>query len=101
MFDRTPGYMDRFDRLWLMLRGYNGGEAHGRAEAQATGLKLPTRGQIDAACGRARRAALQCRENLAYPRRILLVLQPRYASWGASWGPVWQPAQQQVRQVRP
>ena len=50
---------------------------------------------------RARRAALHCRENLAYARRILLVLQPRYASWGASWGPVWQPAQQQVRQVRP
>lgn len=101
LFDRTPGYMDRFDRLWLMLRGYNGGEGHWRAEARATGLALPTRGQIDAACGRARRAALHCRENLAYARRILLVLQPRYASWGASWGPVWQPAQQQVRQVRP
>ena len=82
LFDRAPAYLGRFDRYWLALRAYNGGEGHWRAEAAATGLAEPTRGQIDAACGQARRAALHCRENLAYPARILQVLQARYAGWG-------------------
>ncbi|HMS05329.1 MAG TPA: transglycosylase SLT domain-containing protein [Burkholderiaceae bacterium] len=88
LYDRVPGYvLDRHDRLWLALRGYNGGEGHWQAEGRSTGLAQPTRAQIDAACGQARRARVHCAENLAYPRRILLDLQPRYAAWGAAWGP--------------
>lgn len=87
LFERAPTYLHAFDRYWLALRAYNGGEAHVRAEAAASGRPLPSRAQIDAACGKARRAPVHCAENLAYPRRILLDLQPRYAGWG----PVWQP----------
>ena len=87
LYDRTPARMSRYDRLWLALRGYNGGEGHWQAEGRTTGLAAPTRQQIDAACGRARRAAVHCTENLGYPRRILIDLQPRYATWGAAWQP--------------
>lgn len=65
-----------------MQRAYNGGEAHLRAEAAASGWRMPSRAKIDMACGKARRAAAHCAENLTYPRRILLQLQPRYAAWG-------------------
>lgn len=82
LLQRAPAYLDRFDRFWLALRAYNGGEAHLRAEALKTGFRLPSRAQIDLACGKARRAAVHCTENLAYPRRILLQLQPRYTGWG-------------------
>lgn len=82
LYLRTPARFEPADRMWLALRGYNGGEGHWRAEAAATGLRLPTRLQIDAACGRARRAAMHCAENLGYPHRILVMLQPRYALWG-------------------
>jgi soluble lytic murein transglycosylase-like protein len=88
LYKRVPPRFSNYDRLWLALRGYNGGEGNWQTEARTTGLAQPTRAQIDAACGRARRAALHCAENLGYPRRILAVLQPRYAAWG----PVWQPA---------
>jgi len=87
LFERTPPHWSAYDRLWFTLRGYNGGESHWQAEARATGLKAPTRAQIDAACGQARRAALHCRENLGYPARILNELQPRYAGWGDVWQP--------------
>lgn len=82
LFDRTPArYSDR-DRMWVALRGYNGGLGHWNAEARATGAREPSREQVDAACGKARRAALHCKENLGYPHRILVELQPRYESWG-------------------
>ena len=87
LYDRAPQRFGRFDRLWLALRGYNGGEGHWQAEARSTGLLAPTVAQIDAACGQARRAAVHCRENLGYPRRILVELQPRYAGWGTAWEP--------------
>ena len=87
LWQRTEARHGDYDRLWLALRGYNGGEGHVRAEAATTGLQSPTRAQIDAACGRARRAAVHCRENLSYPHRILVELQPRYAGWGARWRP--------------
>ena len=87
LYGRAPPRMSPYDRLWLALRGYNGGEGHWQAEARTTGLAAPTRAQIDAACGRARRAALHCTENLGYPRRILITLQPRYAAWGPVWNP--------------
>lgn len=82
LFDLAPPRYSARDRMWVALRAYNGGLGHWQAEARATGLALPTRPQVDAACGSARRAALHCAENLGYPRRILIELAPRYASWG-------------------
>jgi len=82
LFDLAPPRYGARDRMWVALRAYNGGLGHWQAEARATGLALPTRPQVDAACGSARRAALHCAENLGYPRRILIELAPRYASWG-------------------
>lgn len=87
LYDRTPVGMGRYDRMWLALRGYNGGEGHWQAEARRTGELNPTRRQIDAACGMARRAAVHCAENLGYPARILMTLQPRYGAWGTQLGP--------------
>lgn len=82
LFDRAPArYTDR-DRMHVALRAYNGGLGHWNAEARATGLPQPTVDQVAAACGRASRHVSHCPENLGYPRRILLVLQPRYATWG-------------------
>lgn len=85
LFERAPAHLDRFDRYWLALRAYNGGEAHLRAEAAASGWRMPGRAQIDGACGKARRSPVHCPENLGYPRRILMELQPRYAGWGSVW----------------
>lgn len=82
LYERTPARYGAHDRMWVALRGYNGGLGHWQAEAVSSGLVRPTRAQVDAACGKARRAAVHCKENLGYPHRILLVLQPRYAAWG-------------------
>lgn len=82
LFDRTPERYALRDRVWVALRAYNGGLGHWNAEAARTGLRLPDRLAVDAACGSARRALLHCAENLGYPRRIMDVLQPRYAAWG-------------------
>ena len=49
LYERAPPRMGRYDRLWLALRGYNGGEGHWQAEGRTTGLAAPTRQQIDAA----------------------------------------------------
>lgn len=72
-------------RWWATLRSYNGGLGHWQAEAR---VALRTAGSatqpaIDAACGLARRHPSHCPENLGYPRRIMVVLQPRYQTWGA------------------
>lgn len=85
LFDRTPTRYSEHDRMWVALRGYNGGLGHWSAEAASTGLAQPTRQQVDAACGQARRHRIHCTENLGYPHRILSVLQPRYATWGGVW----------------
>lgn len=82
LYDLAPARFAARDRMWVALRAYNGGMGHWNAEARSTGLRTPTREQVDAACGQARRAALHCPENLGYPHRILVVLQPRYALWG-------------------
>lgn len=82
LFDRTPLRFGSRDRMWVALRAYNGGLGHWQAEAAGTGLRLPSRLQVDEACGTARRAPAHCAENLGYPQRILVVLQPRYATWG-------------------
>ena len=87
LYDRTPAHYSEYDRMWVALRAYNGGMGHWNAEARTTGVRLPTRVQVDAACGRAKRAPVHCRENLGYPDRILRVLQPRYATWGPGLAP--------------
>ena len=84
LFDRTPQRYASRDRLWVALRGYNGGLGHWQAEARTApgGLQGATREAVDAACGRAKRHVSHCAENLGYPRRILDELAPHYASWG-------------------
>ena len=82
LYDRTPTHYGAYDRMWVALRGYNGGLGHWQREAAVSGAAQPTRQQVDAACGKARRAAVHCRENLGYPQRILVDLQPRYLGWG-------------------
>lgn len=82
LFERTPAHYAPHDRMHVALRAYNGGLGHWQLEAAATGAARPTVGQVDAACGKARRAAALCKENLSYPQRILVVLQPLYATWG-------------------
>ncbi|SDM56941.1 Transglycosylase SLT domain-containing protein [Oryzisolibacter propanilivorax] len=82
LYDRAPARYTPRERMHVALRAYNGGLGHWQAEAAATGAAQPTPAQVDAACGRARRAPVHCAENLGYPQRILVVLQPRYAAWG-------------------
>lgn len=79
LYDRVRGASEG-DRLWAALRAYNGGLGHWLAEAKAAGTwdRLP----VDAACGQARRSRMHCPENLGYPRRILITLQPLYLGWG-------------------
>ncbi|WP_225585366.1 transglycosylase SLT domain-containing protein [Acidovorax sp. ACV01] len=82
LYDRAPTHYAPRDRMWVALRSYNGGLGHWQREAASTGLAQPSRAQVDAACGKARRAAVHCKENLGYPHRILVVIQPRYLQWG-------------------
>ena len=82
LYDRTPAHYTPRERMHVALRAYNGGLGHWQAEAAATGAVRPTLAQVDAACGKARRAAVHCAENLGYPHRILVLIQPRYAAWG-------------------
>ena len=82
LYDRTPAHYTPRERMHVALRAYNGGLGHWQAEAAATGAARPTLAQVDAACGKARRAAVHCAENLGYPHRILVLIQPRYAAWG-------------------
>ena len=82
LFDRTPARYSARDRMWVALRGYNGGLGHWQAEARLAANG--TREAVDAACGRARRSPAHCKENLDYPQRILVQLQPRYGAWGLS-----------------
>ena len=43
LYDRTPARYAPKDRMWVALRGYNGGLGHWQAEAAATGAARPTR----------------------------------------------------------
>ena len=79
LYERVHGSSE-FDLLWAMFRAYNGGLGHWQMEAKVAGAQ--DRASVDAACGKARRNRIFCPENLGYPRRILLVLQPIYTSWG-------------------
>ncbi|MDT4329795.1 transglycosylase SLT domain-containing protein [Methylomonas sp. MV1] len=83
LYQRTKG--GEFDRYWAALRAYNGGLGHWLNEAKlAPSLK---RAEVDGVCGAASRAAVHCAENLGYPRRILLTLQPLYVAWGGGLRP--------------
>lgn len=95
LWDRVPARFDAHDRMWVALRAYNGGLGHWQAEARVAQSRIPrycyppgtqeinlTRPAIDAACGTAKRHISHCAENLGYPQRILVQLQPRYAAWG-------------------
>lgn len=86
LHERTPARYAPFDRMWVALRGYNGGLGHWQAEARQAG-PVPTRAAVDERCGSARRHASHCAENLGYPHRILVVLAPRYAAWGTTLEP--------------
>lgn len=80
LYERTPKTYAQRDRMWVALRAYNGGLGHWQAEAR--NAASADRAAIDAACGSARRHRSHCAENLGYPRRILVDLQPRYVAWG-------------------
>ncbi|MDT4328507.1 transglycosylase SLT domain-containing protein [Methylomonas sp. MS20] len=81
LYQRVKGD-NAFDKHWAALRAYNGGLGHWLNEAKAApSLK---RAEVDGVCGAASRSAVHCAENLGYPRRILLNLQPLYAAWGGS-----------------
>lgn len=82
LYQSAPTRYGPRDRMWVALRSYNGGLGHWQREAASTGLAKPSRQDVDDACGKARRAAVHCAENLGYPRRILDVLQQRYLHWG-------------------
>jgi hypothetical protein len=81
LYDQLPAAGAEPARLWAALRAYNGGLGHWFAEA-AHAASPADRAAVDAACGSARRALVHCAENVSYPRRILLGLQPRYSTWG-------------------
>lgn len=81
LYDRVKGNTE-FDRWWAALRAYNGGLGHWQKEAATVRPALDHQ-TVDAACGKARRHVSFCPENLGYPRRILLVLQSRFLSWGS------------------
>lgn len=80
LYDRVRGATE-CDRWWFVLRAYNGGLGHVQAEARLAACSLH-RESVDVACGRAKRAATHCAENLGYPRRILLTIEPRYLAAG-------------------
>lgn len=84
LYRLAPAAYGPHDRMWVALRAYNGGMGHWQAEARNApgGLAAATRAAVDAACGTARRHRVHCAENLGYPQRILISLQPRYLAWG-------------------
>ena len=73
-------------RLAMTLSCYNGGcgwLARDKALAQKTG-RDPTMWWGNVELVNSGRSAAAWNENRGYPKRILLVIQPQYASWGNS-----------------
>lgn len=83
LFERVRGASE-LDKHWAALRSYNGGLGWWQQEAKLASSAFHD--DVDAQCGRGRRSAAFCPENLAYPRRILHVLQPIYRGWGRMVG---------------
>jgi hypothetical protein len=80
LYDRSKGHTE-CDRMWAVLRHYNGGAGHWFKEAANAADPLD-RDSVDAQCGTARRSIKHCPESTGYPRRILLQHQIKYAPWG-------------------
>lgn len=80
LWQRLP-VQDCCGRMWFVLRSYNGGLGYVLKEFKASGSHDPA--QVGQQCGKFRSPA-SCRENLHYPRRIMM-LEARYeqAGWGA------------------
>ena len=81
LFDRLALAGIERDRMWAALRCYNGGLGHWLKESRLA-ASPNDRVAVDAACGRASRSPKHCPENLGYPKRIIVTLQPLYAAWG-------------------
>ncbi len=83
LYDRVTA-ADELNRLAFALSAYNGGlgwVARDKQLASGKGLdKLMWFGSVDGV--NAGRATASWQENRAYPKRILLQLQPRYLAWG-------------------
>jgi len=83
LHDRVRGADDR-NRFAFALSAYNGGLGwviRDKALASSKGLdSLVWFGSVDQV--NAGRTAAAWKENRAYPKRIIQVLQPRYLSWG-------------------
>lgn len=80
LYDQTPGHT-MCDRMWAVLRKYNGGPGHWNMESRYATDRLD-RLEVDKTCGKARRSVKHCPENLSYPRKILGTHQAKYAVWG-------------------
>lgn len=84
LFQRVKGDAN-FDKLWAALRAYNGGLGHWLQESKVAGSTK--RETVDLVCGAARRSVQFCTENLGYPHKILINLQPLYSAWGGEVNP--------------
>lgn len=87
LYDRMPG-RSSWERWAFTMAAYNGGPGwipRDRALAARCGAD-PNRwfGQVE---GFSSRSEAAFRENRAYPRRILIALQPLYRSWGPGVAP--------------
>jgi hypothetical protein len=82
LFARVEGHT-QCDKWWHVLRAYNGGLGHLRNESR-NATDPADRHATDATCGTARRSKTHCPENLGYPRRILIDIEPRYLKAGWS-----------------
>ncbi len=80
LYRATP-HAARCGRMWAALRGYNGGLGYWWQEWRIAGRPANLR-LADRACGRGRRSARYCAENLSYPRSVL-----RFQLYYLEWGP--------------
>ena len=58
LYDRAPAHYTPRDRMWVALRGYNGGLGHWQREAASAGLAQPSRTRLTRPA--AKPAALPC-----------------------------------------
>lgn len=71
------------DSMWMALWGYNGGEGwrkRDQAKAQRAGADPLKAREVEPF--NAGRSAAAFKENRGYPRKILLLHQPRFVGWG-------------------
>lgn len=84
LWERFNGADTRCDRMAFTLVAYNGGAGNVQREIHAAILEGKAGGRwwgsVELYC---RRRLDFCTESRGYPLRILRVLEPRYATWGA------------------